>query len=102
MDYFPYAEVNEMWADFKEVADVESLSKEQRRSYEYSLDQFRSLQSAFEMEKREGREAGLAEGRAEGRAEEKIAIARNLKQMGLSDDVISRSSGLSPEEISKL
>lgn len=52
----------------------------------------------------EGRAEGIAEGRAEGiakgRAEEKLAIARKMKEMGLPISQIADATGLSPEELS--
>ena len=50
----------------------------------------------------EGRAEGRAEGIAEGRAEEKIEMAKKLKAMGVSIDIIMQASGLSAEEIGKL
>ena len=54
----------------------------------------------------EGREKGLAEGReegrAEGRAEARLDNARNLKNLGVSTDIIMKATGLSFEEINKL
>ena len=40
--------------------------------------------------------------RAEGREEEPYSIARNLKQLGASEEVIIKATGLSSEEINKL
>jgi predicted transposase/invertase (TIGR01784 family) len=48
--------------------------------------------------KYDARQEGLHEGRAEGRAE----TARNLKSLGVSTDLIIKSTGLSPEEIARL
>ena len=54
----------------------------------------------------EGRAEGLAEGRAEGlaegRIEEKHAIAKSMKQMGLSAEVIAKATGLSEADIAAL
>ncbi len=54
----------------------------------------------------EGREEGRAEGReegiAQGHAEERLLIASNLKQNGLSIDVIAKATGLTIEEIEAL
>ena len=50
----------------------------------------------------EGRAEGRAEGRVEGRVEEKIAIARNLKSMGMSISDVSKATGLQEEEIKAL
>ena len=45
---------------------------------------------------------GREEGRVEGRVEEKIAIARNLRSMGMSISDISKATGLQEEEIKAL
>lgn len=42
------------------------------------------------------------EGRAEGRAEGKLEYAKNLKQLGVSIDIIAQATGLSREDIDKL
>ena len=50
----------------------------------------------------EGREEGREEGRAEGRAEGIAETARKMKEVGLPIEQISKFTGLSAEEISKL
>ena len=62
----------------------------------------------------EGREEGLAEGeakgeakgreegRVEGRNEEKIRIAKALKENGVADNIIAATTGLSENEIAML
>lgn len=50
----------------------------------------------------EGKAEGRAEGKAEGKAEERIAMAKNLKKLGISVEVISAASGLTLEEIAQL
>jgi len=54
----------------------------------------------------EGRSEGLAEGRseglAEGRAEEKLAIARKMKAMGISAEKIQIITGLPPETVARI
>ena len=50
----------------------------------------------------EGRVEGLAEGRAEGRNEEKIRIAKVLKEEGVDFLVIANATGLSKNEIAML
>ena len=42
------------------------------------------------------------EGHAEGRAEGKLEYAKNLKQLGVSIDIIAQATGLSREDIDKL
>jgi len=48
------------------------------------------------------REDGEAKGRQEGRQEGKAETARNLRLLGVSMDLIIKSTGLSQEEIAKL
>ena len=48
------------------------------------------------------REEGKAEGRAEGRDEEKIRIARSMKQDGDSDEKIARITGMNLKDIAEL
>ena len=50
----------------------------------------------------EGRVEGLSEGRAEGRNEEKIRIAKALKENGVTDNIIAATTGLSEYEIAML
>lgn len=47
-------------------------------------------------------EEGKAEGLAQGKAEAKVAIARSLKAEGVDIYIISRTTGLTVEEIKAL
>ena len=57
--------------------------------------------NAFILEdmKDKAKEEGIKEGIKEGREEEKLAIARNMKKLGLDIDIIIEATGLSKEEI---
>lgn len=74
------------------------MSREERLAYEHYLDNLRIEEDCLESAKLEGR----AEGKAEGRAEAQIEMARNLKSMGISLDVITKATGLTPEDITRL
>ena len=50
----------------------------------------------------EGRAEGRAEGQAEGENNKQIEIAKNMINMGMREEDISKSTGLSIEEINKL
>ena len=52
--------------------------------------------------KAEGKAEGIAEGRAEGAKEEKLRMAKTLKDMGLPTSQIAQATGLSVEEIEGL
>ena len=51
---------------------------------------------------KEGMENGMEKGMEKGRKTEKIEIARTMKSMGMSVDVVANATGLSPEEIEEL
>ena len=118
----PWAAQNSVFQKLAEIADVSSLTKEERLHYDEALRKYRDTLCVLEGaelrgEKRgeakglakglaKGRAEGLAKGReeglAKGRAEERIEIARNMKADGMSIELIQKYSGLSPEEIAQL
>ena len=106
----PWAAQNSVFQKLAEIADVSSLTKEERLYYDVALRKYRDTLCVLEgAEQRglkrglaKGREEGRAEGLAKGRAEERIEIARNMKADGMSIELIQKYSGLSPEEIAKL
>ena len=50
----------------------------------------------------EGRAEGLAEGEVIGRNEEKIRIAKALKENGVADNIIAATTGMPEEQIATL
>ena len=98
----PWAAQNSVFQKLAEIADVSSLTKEERLYYDEALRKYRDTLCVLEGAEQRGLKRGLAKGREEGRAEERIEIARNMKVKGLPVDLIAECSGLSPEEIAKL
>jgi predicted transposase/invertase (TIGR01784 family) len=110
-----------MLAFTKEEIEMYRRESALKRELDWSAAQIEAQDAAREKGLKEGLEEGLREGLEEGRAEgieigvektrkenqeesrkEKLQIARNLKQMGLSDTQIASATGLSPEEITNL
>jgi predicted transposase/invertase (TIGR01784 family) len=93
-----------------EVTDVDSLNKEERREYEHTLKVFRDLRGAMDgadlkgyrrgMEK--GIQKGIEKGIQKGKLEEKLLIARNMKALGISVDIIQQATNLTDKEIQNL
>ena len=102
----PWAAQNSVFQKLTEIADVSSLTKEERLYYDEALRKYRDtlcvLESAEQRGLKRGREEGQVKGLAKGRAEERIEIARNMKAKGLAIELIAACSGLSPEEIEQL
>ena len=73
---------------------IATFTPEELREYEDSLKAYRDIKNSIDTARKEGR--------VEGRVEEKIAIARNLKSMGMSISDISKATSLQEEEIKAL
>ncbi len=97
-----------------EQAEIAMLNDKEYSDYEESLHNLWDITNAMNDAELKGygkgKEAGIAEGEAKGRAEgraegakqEKIAIARAMKQHGDDIDYIAAITGLSPDEISNI
>ena len=66
---------------------IATFTPEEVREYEDSLKAYRDIKNSIDTARREGR------------VKERIAIARNLKSMGMSISDISKATGLQEEEI---
>ena len=81
-----------------------------RNEYEDSLKAYRDIKNSIDTALEKGREEGMAKGLKKGREEglakgmekEKIATARRLLSMGLSEEQVSTATELPLEEIQKL
>ena len=73
-----------------------------RKEYEDSLKAYRDVKNSIDTALERGREEGMAKGLAKGMEKEKIATARRLLSMGLSEEQVSTVTELPLEEIQKL
>ena len=90
----PWAAQNAVFQRLAEVAEVSKLSKEERIKYDHALKRYRDTLNAMT--------GAELKGRAEGEKLKSLAIARNLKQMGMSDADIASATGLSEKELAEL
>ena len=87
-----------------------NMTAEERHAYDEHLNAIMIQNDVLDGAKLEGLQEGRAEGRAEVRAKglqegkklNQIEVARNLKKMGLSTEMIVQGTGLSVEEIENL
>ena len=89
-------------AEAKENLLVDSLSEEERANYLRYMENRRYEISIIESSRSEGRLEGLEEGIEQGKQQEKINIARILKQKGTDLDAIAQATGLTRKEIEEL
>lgn len=114
----PWAAKSSVFKRLEQIADVSSLSRQERLKYDEGLRKYRDTLSVLEGAKQdglaEGRAEGIVEGRAEGRAEgivegraegvqnEKIETVRRLASVGVDMKTIAVATGLSVDEIETL
>ena len=67
-----------------------------------SLKAYRDVKNSIDTALEKGREEGMAKGMEKGMEKEKIATARRLLSMGLSDEQVSTATELPLEEIRKM
>lgn len=80
------------------AAEIAAFTREELVDYEDSLKVFRDWFSVVQTAENKG----IAIGREKGRTEERLEVARNLKKLGLSTEMIIQGTGLSLEEIEHL
>jgi len=102
----PFLAQSAVFKRLSEIADVASLTKEERRQYDEDLKHYRDTIAVMHGQFMEGETKGRAEGRAEGiiegRAEERMANAMSLKANGVPIDIIAKSLGLTEDEVARL
>ncbi|MCQ2974576.1 MAG: Rpn family recombination-promoting nuclease/putative transposase [Bacteroidales bacterium] len=97
-----------------EIAEITKYNPQELAEYEDSLMVYRDYMSTIHAAEYRGRIEGIIEGRREGRregrkegielgrVEEKIQMVKNMKQKGLSFDIISSITGLTIDEINNI
>ena len=78
----------------REEAEIAKFTQVELKEYEDNLKTYRDLKNSLDTAEEKGR--------VEGSLKEKIAIASNLRSMGMSISDISKATGLQEEEIKAL
>jgi predicted transposase/invertase (TIGR01784 family) len=98
----PFKAQKSVFDKLEQIVDIASLSKEERERYDESIKHYRDTIAVMSGQWEEGKLKGKQEGIKEGIQKEDIRIAKKLKSMGTSIDMISNITGLSKEEIESL
>jgi len=94
LNRLPWAAQNSVFQRLAEIAEVGAMTKEERTEYDGALKRYRDTLNVMR--------GAEMKGRKEGRADERNAIARKLKAMGLGNDDIAKATGLTTEEVADL
>ena len=118
LDERPSALKEKVFTKLFEEAEIAKFTPTELKEYEDSLKAYRDVKNSIDTALEKGREEGmakcmaegmekgmaegLAKGLAKGMEKEKIATARRLLSMGLSEEQVSTATELPLEEIQKL
>ena len=109
-EQMPFSEKYPVFRKLAEIGDLRKLSREELELYDEDIKNMRDIYATRKFDEKKGMEIGMAKGMAKGMekgmekgmAKEKIATARRLLSMGLSDEQVSTATELPLEEIQKM
>lgn len=109
-EQMPFSEKYPVFRKLAEIGDLRKLSREELELYDEDIKNMRDIyatrkfdeKKGMEIGMEKGMEKGMAKGMAKGMEKEKLATARRLLSMGLSDEQVSTATELPLEEIQKL
>ena len=109
-EQMPFSEKYPVFRKLAEIGDLRKLSHEELELYDEDIKNMRDIYATRKFDEKRGMEKGMAKGMAKGMEigmakgmeKEKLATARRLLSMGLSDEQVSTATELPLEEIQKL
>ena len=109
-EQMPFSEKYPVFRKLAEIGDLRKLSREELELYDEDIKNMRDIYATRKFDEKKGMEIGMAKGMAKGMEKgmakgmekEKLATARRLLSMGLSDEQVSTATELPLKEIQKL
>jgi predicted transposase/invertase (TIGR01784 family) len=102
----PFLAQDAVFKRLSEIAEVGSMTKEERRQYDESLKHYRDTIAVMQGQYQEGMEKGRAEGMEigmeKGIATANRANARRMKADSMSTELIMKYCGLTRQEVEEL
>ena len=97
-EQMPFSEKYPVFRKLAEIGDLRKLSREELELYDEDIKNMRDIYATRKFDEKKGMEIGMAKGMEK----EKLATARRLLSMGLSDEQVSTATELPLEEIQKM
>lgn len=97
-EQMPLSEKYPVFRKLAEIGDLRKLSREELELYDEDIKNMRDIYATRKFDEKKGMEIGMAKGMEK----EKLATARRLLSMGLSDEQVSTATELPLEEIQKM
>ena len=109
-EQMPFSEKYPVFRKLAEIGDLRKLSREELELYDEDIKNMRDIYATRKFDEKKGMEIGMAKGMEKGMAKgmakgmekEKLATARRLLSMGLSEAQVATATELPLEEIQKL
>ena len=96
-EQMPFSEKYPVFRKLAEIGDLRKLSREELELYDEDIKNMRDIYATRKFDEKKGIEIGMAKGMEK----EKLATARRLLSMGLSEEQVSTATELPLEEILK-
>ena len=97
-EQMPFSEKYPVFRKLAEIGDLRKLSREELELYDEDIKNMRDIYATRKFDEKRGIEIGMAKGMEK----EKLATARRLLSMNLSDEQVATATELPLEEIQKL
>ena len=97
-EQMPFSEKYPVFRKLAEIGDLRKLSREELELYDEDIKNMRDIYATRKFDEKKGMEIGMGKGMEK----EKLATARRLLSMGLSDEQVATATELPLEEILKL
>ncbi len=97
-EQMPFCEKYPVFRKLAEIGDLRKLSREELELYDEDIKNMRDIYATRKFDEKKGMEIGMAKGMEK----EKLATARRLLSIGLSDEQVATATELPLEEIQKL
>ena len=97
-EQMPFSEKYPVFRKLAEIGDLRKLSREELELYDEDIKNMRDIYATRKFDEKRG----MAKGMEKGMEKEKLATARRLLSMGLSDEQVSTATELPLEEIQKM
>ena len=93
-EQMPFSEKYPVFRKLAEIGDLRKLSREELELYDEDIKNMRDIYATRKFDEKKGMKKGMEK--------EKLATARRLLSMGLSDEQVSTATELPLEEIQKM
>lgn len=97
-EQMPFCEKYPVFRKLAEIGDLRKLSREELELYDEDIKNMRDIYATRKFDEKKGMEIGMAKGMEK----EKLATARRLLSMGLSEAQVATTTELPLEEIQKM